>query len=308
MRDLAALGLLSFAILAACATAPRGVHLTRHADVVDVTLDGQPFATVHCAAEPRPFVFPLLGPGGTPMTRSWPMAEADGEEHDHPHHQSLWFAHGDVDGFDFWAGKARGERIALDGEPQLDGGKVRCRYHWLAEGNVLATEDRVLAFGGSDAARTVDIDVTLRPAARPLVLGDTKEGTFALRVHPALRVDGKIATGTLHDSEGRSGKEVWGQRARWIDDVGTVAGRAVGVAMFDHPDNPSHPVWWHARTYGLLAANPFGVHDFAKQPAGTGTVTVPLGGALRCRYRVLLHDGDHDAARIDAAYRAWAGR
>jgi len=301
-------------VLAGCAASPPAAPLAVRLDGTTalVTLGGAPFATVQAGAEPRPFVFPLLGPGGVPMTRSWPMAEVAGEARDHPHHSSLWFAHGDVGGFDFWQGVAHRERMVLAAAPAVAlgaaGASVRCSYRWLADDDTLVcTEERELVFGGVDDARTIDVAVTLRPAARPLVIGDTKEGTFAVRVRQALCVEGTGAVGSLTDSEGRRDGDVWGKRARWIDDAGTVDGRAVGIALFDHPQNHGHPTWWHARTYGLLAANPFGVHDFEKKPAGTGALTVPQGQDLRLRYRVLLHGAGWDRARLDAAWSAWCG-
>ncbi|MEO6597232.1 MAG: DUF6807 family protein, partial [Planctomycetota bacterium] len=207
-------GLWLFSI-ASC-TSP-SAHAVLAGDTVCVTLGGEPFADVNYRAEPRPFVFPLLGPGSVPMTRSFPMAEAQDEERDHPHHQSLWFAHGDVSGFDFWAGQSHRERIVIDGPCEVSndgaGARVRCRYRWLAsEDTLVATELRELVFGGTPDARTIDIAVTLRPGSGPLVFGDTKEGTFALRVHPNLRVEGKVATGVLQNSEGLRGVDVWGKR------------------------------------------------------------------------------------------------
>src|SRR5262245_32101858 len=294
-------------LLAACA-APVAVRLDGTTAIV--TLHGAPFATVQAGAEPRPFVFPLLGPGGVQITRSFPMAEVAGEATDHPHHQSLWFAHGSVDGFDFWQGTAHKERIALATPPTAGvtaaGARVACSYRWLADDALVCTEDRELVFGGQDDARTIDVSVALRPAGKPLVFGDTKEGTFALRVHQALCVEGTGAAGHLTNSEGHRDGDVWGKRARWIDDAGVVDGRAVGIAIFDHPQNHGHPTWWHARTYGLLAANPFGVHDFEGAPRGTGALTVQPGGELRLRYRVLLHGAGWDRARLDAAWRAWS--
>ena len=279
-------------------------------EVVHVTLGGEPFASLHPYAEPRPYVHPLYAPGGIPMTRAFPMAEVSGEERDHPHHQSLWFAHGDVNGFDFWHGKGHDERVEWDGETSVSNDRkscrVRCRYRWVVdEDTVLCREERELVFGAGGDARTIDVSVTLTPEVEPLVLGDTKEGTFALRLHPALRVEGPLATGTLVNSEGDSGRGAWGKRARWVHDSGTVEGVEVGLAIFDHPSNPRHPTWWHARTYGLVAANPFGVHDFEKQPAGTGKLVVPLGEELVLRYRVLVHGPGWDAARVEAAWRAW---
>ncbi len=290
-----------------------GVRAELDGDAVQITADGAPFATVWPDASPRPYVWPLLGPGGVAMTRNFPMGTRDGEEHDHPHHTSLWFAHGDVDGFDFWSGKKH-EHMQRVGELQLeqvdDAAVVRCSYQWLAgdEDRQVCTEERQWCFSILGDARVVDFTTVLRAGVSPLVIGDTKEGTFATRVHPALRVDGKVATGTLIDSEGRSGKAVWGKRARWIDCSGTVDGRRVGLAMFDAPQNHGYPTHWHARTYGLLAANPFGVHDFTGAPAGAGRLEIPAGGELRLRYRVLLHGDGWDKARLEAAANAWTGR
>lgn len=279
-------------------------------DELTVILGGVPFATVHMGASPKPFVYPLYAASGVPLTRGYPMEQHDGEQTDHPHHQSLWFAHGSVNGFDFWHSKHHDERIVWDGESTLENGSDHVRvvgnYAWTVEdGAVLCTERRELLFAENDGTRTLDVTVTLTPVGNDLVLGDTKEGTFALRVHPALRVDGEIASGVLTNSEGRSGKDVWGKRARWIDDSGVVEGERVGLAMFDHPSNPRHPTWWQARNYGLLAANPFGLHDFEGAEPGSGEMTVPLGQTLQLRYRVLLHGADWDPQRIDAAYNAW---
>jgi hypothetical protein len=303
-----ALAVLAALVLVTCSS-PRA-QILNAGEVAEVTLDGQPFASVHLSAEPRPFIHPLHGPGGVPMTRSYPMGVVEGESQDHPHHQSFWFAHGDVNGHDFWHGKGNDERMVQQGEAQLEylesGCRLTCRYRWLVdEETLICTDERELVFGGNDQARSIDVTITLRPGEEPLVMGDTKEGTFALRLHPALRVDGEVATGRLTNSEGDSGKEAWGKRARWVDDSGLIDGHEVGVTIFDHPSNPSHPTWWHARNYGLLAANPFGVHDFEGGAAGSGSVVVPVGGSYTVRYRVLLHGAGWDRARIDDAYGAW---
>ncbi len=298
-------------VATACNTPRLAAH--RDGEVVHVTIAGEPFASVHTAAEPRPFVSPVLAAGGVPMTRGFPIAPRPGEGTDHPHHVSLWFAHGAVDGADFWHGTARRERLVRDGEPLVVTAahrvEVRCQYRWLVDDDTeLCHEERVLTFADDPAsgARTIDVEVTVRPVGGRRVFGDTKEGTFAVRVHDALRGEGAGATGRLLDSEGREAGAVWGKRARWIDASGVIEGKPVGLALFDHPDNHAHPTWWHARTYGLLAANPFGVHDFEKKPPGTGDLVVPVGGALRLRYRVLVHGSAFDRERLDAAWAAWA--
>ncbi|MCH8980330.1 MAG: PmoA family protein, partial [Armatimonadetes bacterium] len=147
-----------------------------------------------------------------------------------------------------------------------------------------------------------------------LVLGDTKEGTMAVRTHPNLKLaqpdefKGKLPVGHAVNSEGVTGPDIWGKRAAWVDYWGEVEGRTVGIALFDHPDNPRHPTWWHAREYGLFAANPFGVSYFEGKPAGTGDLTLAAGEEVRFRYRFLFHTGDPEAAGVLGKYNKWAAR
>ncbi len=287
------------------------IHATQEGSA-RVELDGEPFATVHFAAEPRPFVHPLYAAGGMPVTRSWPMAVAPGEAQDHPHHQSFWFAHGDVNGFNFWHHSGRDERIELDGEVALlerpCGAKICARYRWLAEEQrLVCTEERWLTFHHYEEGRYVDVETTLTPAGEPLVLGDTKEGILALRLHPALRLEGEVAAGSIVNSEGVRDGECWGKRAAWVEYSGPIDGREVGVAIFDHPSNVRHPTWWHARGYGLVAANPFGIGAFEGQPQGTGDLTVEVGESITFRYRILIHTGEWTPARVQAAYEHYTG-
>ena len=300
--------LLSVA-LASCA--PVAVAIDAENGQVRVEIDGEHFTTVHYAATPRPHLFPVFGPGGIPMTRSWPMAEAPGEEQDHPHHQSLWFAHGSVNGYEFWSGSGRNERIEFGGRIELStqGGATTLLtdYRWMAEEDVLVcTEVRRLVFRGDEDDRTIDFETTLTAGEEPLVFGDTKEGTMAMRLHPALRLQGEVAAGSMRNSEGVEGAACWGKRARWVECYGPVEGVPVGVALFDHPSNPRHPTWWHARDYGLVAANPFGVHYFEKKPAGTGDLRVEPGSSITFRYRILLHSGQWEAEWVQRAYDDWA--
>jgi len=287
------------------------IELRRAGSTVDVTIDGAPFTVVHAGATPRPYLFPVLGPGGTPMTRAWPMEEVEGEARDHPHHQSLWFTHGAVNGHDFWHGRGAGEGIELERIVELRSGEeaavLRASYRWVAQGAVQCREERTLRFFAREGARGVDFDVTLVPVGKPLTMGDTKEGSMAVRSIPALRLAGERAAGRARNSAGDGGTAVWGKRAQWITYWAPVGGRVVGYAMFDHPENPRHPTWWHARDYGLCAANPFGVHDFEEKPAGTGDLTVPLGETLRLRYRVLFYEGELDDAALARAFAEFAG-
>jgi Family of unknown function (DUF6807) len=285
-----------------------------HGDVIRVEFEGELMAEIHPDASPKPYIYPLCAPGGIPVTRGFPMEELEGEAQDHPHHQSMWFAHGDVNGFDFWHGTESQESFDLlsDADPTHQPGTQLMKgflYDWTtADQGVIATEWRMLTFERIQDANVIDASFAVSPSSEPIIFGDTKEGTFALRLHPQLRVEGEVAAGHLRNSEGLLDGEAWGKRARWLNAYGTIDGEHVGVAIFDHPENPRHPTWWHARKYGLLAANPFGAHDFEKAAAGTGDFEVASGGTLQLRYRVLVYAGEWSAERVEAAYQRWASR
>ena len=140
-------------------------------------------------------------------------------------------------------------------------------------------------------------------------MGDTKEGSMAIRLAPTMRLkgkEGKVGKGHILNSEGHRDGETWGKRAAWCDYYGPVEDKIVGVAIFDHPQNPKHPTWWHVRDYGLFAANPFGVHDFEKKPEGTGDITIPAGENLTFKYRFYFHKGDAKQAKVAEHYREYA--
>jgi hypothetical protein len=154
--------------------------------------------------------------------------------------------------------------------------------------------------------RAIDFDITVHASSGDVKFGDTKEGSMGIRTNPALRVKGSVAKGQAVNSEGVKGKAVWGKRAKWVDYWGPINGNTVGIAIFDHPGNPRHPTWWHARDYGLVAANPFGVHNFEGKPKGTGDLVIKSGEKVRFRYRFLFHAGDVKKAKISESYTAWA--
>jgi hypothetical protein len=152
----------------------------------------------------------------------------------------------------------------------------------------------------------MDFDITIHASNGKVVLGDTKEGSMAIRLAPTMRVEGKVGKGHIINSEGHRDGAAWGKRAAWCDYYGPVNGDIVGVAIFDHPKNPKHPTWWHVRTYGLFAANPFGVHNFESKPRGTGDITIQAGKSLTFRYRFYFHKGDAKQAQVAKHYRQYA--
>jgi len=322
---------LILACLALCAAHLRGadpVELRRQGNQIEVRIGGRPFTTYYFGPEsPKPYLHPLRTAQGTIVTRGYPMVKnIPGESHDHPHHRALFFTHGDVNGIDFWgegqpskaAQTAHGQTYSSEELPKgrtvfrkleeitsgPDSGSTRADFDLVGpDGKVIATETQAYTFRGDPSTRSIDCEFTIQATNGPVKMGDTKEGTFAIRVVKALEAP------NVHmlNSEGGVGeKQIWGKRANWVDYSGTVAAEKLGIAIFDDPTNPKHPTYWHAREYGLFAVNPFGEHDFLSDPKRDGSITIPAGGSLTFRYRVLIHHGDAAEAKIADAYGQYA--
>jgi hypothetical protein len=238
------------------------------------------------------------------------MKDAADEEHDHKHHRSLWFTHGAVNGHDFWSEDKNFGRIVHDGFIKVESGKaaglIQSRNKWVAaDGTTVCTDQRTLRIYAPAHAgeRLLDLDVALYASNGELTFGDTKEGSMAVRLAETMRLKGKVGKGHIVNSEGIRDGETWGKRAKWCDYYGPVNGKDVGIAIFDHPDNPRHPTWWHVRDYGLFAANPFGQHDFEKLPdKAAGNLVVAAGKSVTFRYRFYLHEGNEQDAKVAAKY------
>ena len=290
-------------LLVALACGPASAHdprvaLERKEDRVVVTVDGKPFTECLFKTRRQPTLFPIHGPHGLTMTRSFPLGpKVSGESNDHPHHESFWFGHGDVNGVNFWNGDGGVvQHVSLD---HVGDGRVETTNRWVdPKGNVVCTDRRTFTFSTDGDDRIVDHAITFTASHGPLIFGDTKEGTMAVRVHDALRVAG--GTGHYRNSAGDRDAVVWGKPAAWVDLSGTIDGKPVGIACFDHPQNVARPNSWHARDYGLFAANPF----FNKRQ-GSGRVEVKEGQTLTLRHRWLFHAGDCAAARIADRHAAW---
>lgn len=295
------------------ATTQRRVSISQLEDRLRIDIDGRLFTEYFYKDVPRPYCYPVIGPDESPMTRNWPMKTTPNEEHDHPHHRSLWFAHGSINGHDFWSEEKDFGKTVHVAFTEIKSGKkfgeIKSRNNWVTrDGTVVCTDDRTLRIyePANPAERVFDFDITLHASNGPLTFGDTKEGTMAIRLAETMRLKGAVGRGHIINSEGVRDNETWGKRADWCDYYGPVNGKTVGVAIFDHPQNPRHPTWWHVRDYGLFAANPFGEHDFEKLKDKTaGNLTVPAGGNLTFRYRFYLHEGDEKQAQVAERYREY---
>ena len=295
------------------------VTLTQGTDKISVEVDGKPFTEFfYGSAAPKPYLHPLRTASGVIVTRHFPMAKVEGETTDHPHHRGLWFTHGDVNGIDFWANEPPGTRtnlgrVVINKILEVNSGTITALFDWIGPSqNKMLTESRRMTFYSGPRLRTIDFDITLT-AVEKVKFGDTKEGTFAIRVASGLEVPGRSVpaspprTGKMIDSEGRESEaSVWGKRAPWVDVYGEVEGQKVGIAIMDHPANPHYPTFWHCRAYGLCAANLFGARDFMNDKTQDASITLQPGEKMRLRYRVVIHPDDPKAAGIAAQYAAFA--
>ena len=256
----------------------------------------------------KPVLYPVIGPNDIPMTRRYPIEEAgEGEAKDHPHHASLWYTHGEVNGISFWhIGKDTGE-IIHEKFLKLEGNVIATRNKWLdSKGKVVCRDERELAFHGEGDDRAIDVTVKILADSGDVTFGDTKEGSMGIRSNPVLRLKGSVAKGKALNSAGDTDKALWGKRAAWVSYWAPQEKKVVGFSIFDHPTNPRHPTWWHARDYGLVAANPFGIHNFERKPKGTGDMKVKNGESVTFRYRFLFHANDAKTADIAKRYEKWA--
>lgn len=280
-----------------------------------VKIDGELFAEYLTKSGHQPAVWPVIGPTGQPMTRSYPAGPLlPGEMDDHPHHHSIWFTHGDVNRRDFWRSNEESRqnnqiqhREFAEMSSHGDTATIVTRNDWIADGKKICEDERTLVFGADDTGRWIDFTVRLKATEGDVTLGETKEGTFGVRVNAPLTVDSQRGA-RIVNSRGQVDEKAWGQFAEWVDDYGPVEGEVVGIAMFSHPQNFRHPTRWHARNYGLLAANPFGDAEFGPDPSQPeqGAVTIPEGEELVLRYRVLLHKGTPQEADVAAAFAEFA--
>jgi hypothetical protein len=278
-----------------------GHQLSFHVDGVEKT-------RWHFGREyPRPFFYPFRGPSGASLTR---MGHPGAQNHDH--HRSVWFAHHNVGGVNFWSDNTEG-RVRQkhwyryqDGHDEAIMASVTGWYD--GQGRELMEQDIVAALMPlADGEHALEIQITLRPSPgfESIELGKTNFGFLAVRVAKTVSV--YFGSGRLTNSEGQQGeKEIFGKPARWMDYSGSVAvgqgpgRRAVteGITYFDHPTNPRYPTHWHVRADGWMGAS------FCMQEGWT----LPAGTPLTLRYLLHAHRDAYDHAKAQSVHAAFAAR
>ncbi len=319
----------------------KGIQVTANESArrVDVTVDGKPFTSyIWPDTLKKPVLYPIRSAAGTLVTRGFPLDPRPGERVDHPHHAGLWFNHGDVNGLDFWnnstdisaerapkMGTIRHKRI-VETKNGADHGELAVEMDWLQpDGKMLLLETTRFIFRGSGETRSIDRITTLFALDQRVVFKDNKEGTLGMRVARQLEqpadkpevftdssgkatktpvLDNTGVTGQYLSSEDLKGDAVWGTRGRWCILTGTIGTEAITLGILDHPSNPFTPTYWHARGYGLFAANPLGRKVF-KSDEEELVLTLEPGKAVTFRHRILIR-GAATPEAIEREYRAFS--
>jgi hypothetical protein len=300
---------LLFGLCCLCATGTlfaQTFEVTQQDDGVTINVDGKLFARYLTKGHKKPVIWPIVGPTGKEMTRAHPFKEdPNDKKKDHIHHESFWFDHGDVNGTDFWTTSPKSGVIAHREFVKWEGGKTALlitKNDWLAGEKKVCEDTRWIEFGANEKARWIDFEVEVVASEVDLKFGDTKEGSFGVRVPPTMDADRKENPGTIENSEGQKNGAAWGKAAKWVDYSGLVEGEKLGIAILNHPGSFRFPTTWHVRTYGLFAANPFGAKDFAADPAAYGEHQIPRGEKMRLAYRVLFHQGDATEGAVERVF------
>jgi hypothetical protein len=286
----------TFGLVFTCTALAADFSVEKSEEGITVKVDGKLMTRYLVKSGAKPILWPLVGPTGQEVTRGYPMRPATPNERaDHPHQRSFWFTHGMVNNVDFWSeGKNHGDIVhraflKVEGGPRA---VIETVNDWLAPGGQKVCEDqRTFTFGATNDARWIDVDLLVKATNGEVVFGDTKEGSFGLRVAGTMDVTAKKG-GRIVNSEGKTDAAAWGQPAAWVDYQGHVAGETVGIAI--------------VRDYGLFAANPFGLHDFLNSKEVDGSHKIAAGGTMSLRYRILLHRGDEKQGRVAEVFAEYS--
>jgi hypothetical protein len=302
---------------------------------LDVYVDDQLF-TSYCYwdSQKKPILYPLRTSKGTVVTRSYPVAKIAGERTDHPHHVSVWFNYGNINGVDFWnnSGGRNSEKMGTIRHKAVNNIKngrnsaqLDVTMDWIMpDGSKILQQDESIIFRAAKDLRIIDRIITLTAQNQKVVFNDSKEGALGIRVARQLEepskeplvftdeqgnptkvpvLDNTGVGGVYLSSEGKIGeKEAWGKRAKWMILSGNIKGEDVVIGIFDHPKNSTYPTYWHSRGYGLFAANPFGAKEFDKSATALNFTLQP-GEKATFRFRIVVHSGKLTKDQTEALYQ-----
>lgn len=290
---------------------------------IDVTIGNTYFTSfLYPDSLEKPVLYPIATVEGTIVTRGFPLNPKPNDPTDHPHHIGMWFNYENVNGLDFWNNsyaipkEKKGGYGWIKTDKILEtssGDKGVLSYHanWVNHQNeILLEETTKLEFSQVGHKRVIDRTSTLT-AKIPVALNDAKDGLLGFRLAHELEMPtdkdqkftdihgvvtivkgntDKIANGNYITSEGKKGNDVWSTRASWCKVFGKMGNDSVSIVIIDHPQNPNYPTFWHARGYGLFAANPLGEKIFTNGKS-IKNLKLNTGESATFRYRVVIDEG-----------------
>jgi hypothetical protein len=291
---------------------------------VDVLIGGELFTSYQYPLNiEKPFLSPVYAPGGSVITRGFPLEPRKGERIDHPHHIGLWFNHGNVNGLDFWNNSS-----AIPAETKDTYGHITVQKVTTSEvngkgvievfsdwddnkGNTILVEKTTCVFSGDKKSRTIDHISTLTAANGLVTISDNKEGLFAIRVDRAFEMptnesliftddkgnpttvkatDNTGVTGMYTSSSGLKGDAVWGTRNSWVVLTGVKDNKTISFGIFDNPKNPGYPAYAHARGYGLFSVNNLGQNSYDPKQEKV-VYKLVKGESMTLRHRFYVQSG-----------------
>jgi hypothetical protein len=296
---------------------------------IDVLIGGKLFTSfLYPDTLEKPVLYPLHAADGTVVTRGFPLNPQPGDPTDHPHHIGLWFNFENLNGLDFWNnsyaiaadkkhlyGWVRTDKIL----ETKDGNVGVLAYHanWTNQKKEIILEETTsFEFSGTSTERVIDRTTTLK-ADMPAAFNDAKDGLLGLRLAHALQIPAKedqkftdnkgnvtivkggtdhVANGNYLTSEGKTGDDAWSTRGVWCKVYAKMGADSISIAMIDHPKNPNYPTFWHARGYGLFAANPLGEKQFTNGKSEKNLKLKP-GESITFRYRIIITSGKNTLSK-----------
>lgn len=310
-------GLMAMLMVLGCSQGPE-FQFSESNNQIHVMADGQHFTTyIYDPGLLKPVLFPVNSASGIRMQRQYPIKDVEGESHDHPHHVGLYFTYGsdgEVNGNSFWnrhdpPPRIRHMRVTKQ-EPGKGEATLATVSDWVGgDGNVLLEEDRTMVFTGNKTDRAIDFTFNMKAQDQDVTFKDTKEGMFAIRVADWLSEE--HGSGMYLNSEGDTTEAgVWGKRAKWVRLEGEHDGKPVGILIMNHPSSVNYPTFWHARGYGLFAANPLGQSVFEKsrgvenpQPLN---YTIAAGDSGLFKFKMLIYEGHRTADQMEQQFERYA--
>lgn len=238
------------------------------------------------------YIHPLYGLDGQVLTEDFPK--------DHFHHRGVawtwprirvrdrdvqtWHPSPLRQHFGGWL-----KQQALGGQPAV----LSVRNDWKLDGKETVAKETVTlrVHRAGDDHRAIDVSLVFEAVGGPVqLLGAAKKGYGGLMVRGAPMFKGQSITTNRGPLKKDSLKEPY----PWAD----LSTKDHGIAIFVHPDHPDYPPTWLIRnTYaGILNVAWPGLEPFVLQP----------GKPVTLKYRLVIHRGDAEQAKLDELYRKWA--